>query len=146
MDKIEKIKSLQSTTVDSSSEEEFCDLKQKSKEEKEEREKEIEERVKEIETPKKYLEDFNLNEIYNFVDELDKSEYKDMNSIFKKEKEIVLLPDKNYGNSCQEILDICNKCSPFKPRKEPLKISLIGKIIINYNDDNNNKNEYMKIF
>ena len=32
------------------------------------------------------MEDYNLNEIYNFVDELDKNEYKDMNEIFKKEK------------------------------------------------------------
>ena len=129
MEKLEKIKSLQSTTVDSSFEEEICEIGQESKEEKE----------KEIET-KKYLEDYNLNEIYNFVDELDKNEYKDMNEIFKKEKTILILPEKNFGNSCQEIIDICNKRSPFKPRKEPLKISLKGKVFVNfYNCENKNE-------
>ena len=133
MEKSEKIKSFQSTTIDSSFEEEFCELNQESKEEKQ----------KEIETSKKYLEDLNLDEIYNFIDELDKSEYKDMNSIFKKEKEIIYLPDKNYGNSCQEIINICNKDSPFKPRKEPLKINLTGKVFLSFFDGNNNKYEYI---
>ena len=123
MEKIAKIKSLQSTNIDSSFEEEISELNSEL------------EKEKETETPKKYLEDFNLNEIYNFVDEIDKINTKDMNSIFKKEKIVLLLPNKDDNNECKEILDIYNKRSPFKSLKEPIKVSLIGKVFIyDFND------------
>ena len=55
-----------------------------------------------------------------------------MNSIFKKEK-IILLPEKTDNNECKEILDIYNRRSPFKSLKEPIKISMKGKVFINDN-------------
>ena len=62
-----------------------------------------------------------------------------MNSIFKKEKEIQLLPEKNNNNECREILDIF-KSAPFKILKVPKKVSLIGKVFIYDNDNINNMN------
>ena len=119
MEKITKIKSLQSTSIDSSFEEEISENNYESQKENES--------VK----PKKYLEDYNLDEIYEFVEEIDKNESVDMNEIFKKEKGIKLLTDKTDDNRCQEIVDIFNKRSPFKSLKEPIKVSLIGKVFIN---------------
>ena len=119
MEKITKIKSLQSTSIDSSFEEEISENNFESQKENES--------VK----PKKYLEDYNLDEIYEFVEEIDKNESVDMNEIFKKEKGIKLLTDKTDDNGCQEIVDIFNKRSPFKSLKEPIKVSLIGKVFIN---------------
>ena len=125
MDKIPKSKSFNSTSVDSSSEEENSELYSA-----------------EIVSSKKYFEDYNLDEIYNFIDEIDKSEFTDMNLIFKKEKEIQLLPDINNNNECKEILDIYTR-TPFKIFKEPKKVSLIGRVFIYDNDnistDYNNK-------
>ena len=125
MDKIPKSKSFNSTSVDSSSEEENSELYST-----------------EIVSSKKYFEDYNLDEIYNFIDEIDKSEFTDMNLIFKKEKEIQILPDRNNNNECKEILDIYTR-TPFKIFKAPKKVSLIGRVFIYDNDnistDYNNK-------
>ena len=120
MEKISKIKSLQSTSIDSSFEEEISEINTELKKEDESKK------------TKKYLEDYNLSEIYNFVNEIDESDTKDMNSIFKKEK-IILLPEKTDNNECKEILDIYNRRSPFKSLKEPIKISMKGKVFINDN-------------
>ena len=125
MEKIPKVKSFNSTSVDSSSEEENSELY-----------------FAETESSKKYFEDYNLDEIYNFIDEIDKSKFTDMNLIFKKEKEIQLLPDRNNNDECKEILDIYTR-TPFKIFKAPKKVSLIGKVFIYDNDntstDYNNK-------
>ena len=125
MEKIPKVKSFNSTSVDSSSEEENSELY-----------------LAETESSKKYFEDYNLDEIYNFIDEIDKSKFTDMNLIFKKEKEIQLLPDRNNNDECKEILDIYTR-TPFKIFKAPKKVSLIGKVFIYDNDntstDYNNK-------
>ena len=120
MEKISKIKSLQSTSIDSSFEEEISEINTELKKEDESKK------------TKKYLEDYNLSEIYNFINEIDESDTKDMNSIFKKEK-IILLPEKTDNNECKEILDIYNRRSPFKSLKEPIKISMKGKVFINDN-------------
>ena len=122
MEKVSKNKSFHSTSVDSSFEEEISELC-----------------PVETEPSKKYFEDYNLEEIYDFIDEIDKSELTDMNSIFKKEKEIQLLPEKNTNNECKEILDIF-KSAPFKILKVPKKVSLIGKVFIYDNDNINNMN------
>ena len=122
MEKISKIKSLQSTSIDSSFEEEISEINTELKKEDESKK------------TKKYLEDYNLSEIYNFINEIDESDTKDMNSIFKKEK-IILLPEKTDNNECKEILDIYNRRSPFKSLKEPIKISMKGKVFINDNND-----------
>ena len=122
MEKIKKITSLQSTSIDSSFEEEISEINS-------ELQKEVE-----SEKSKKYLEDCSLDEIYVFVDEIDKNNSKDLDSIFTKEKQNKLFPDKNdnkNNNECKEILDIFNKRSPFKSLKEPIKVSLIGKVFIN---------------
>ena len=122
MEKITKIKSLPSTSIDSSFEEEISEINS-----------ELQNEV-ESEKSKKYLEDFSLDEIYVFVEEIDKNNSKDLNSIFTKEKKNKLFPDKNdnkNNNECKEILDIFNKRSPFKSLKEPIKVSLIGKVFIN---------------
>ena len=132
MEKLNKIKSIKSATADSSFEEEANETK-------------LDLNLEfDSETPKKYFEDFNLDEIYNFIKELDKSEYIDMNLIFKKEKETSFLPnenndnnDNNNFNECKEILNIvCNKKTPFKPLKEPKKVNLKGKVFINDEKDN----------
>ena len=120
MEKISKIKSLQSTSIDSSFEEEISEINTELKKEDESKK------------TKKYLEDYNLSEIYNFINEIYESDTKDMNSIFKKEK-IILLPEKTDNNECKEILDIYNRRSPFKSLKEPIKISMKGKVFINDN-------------
>ena len=122
MEKISKIKSLQSTSIDSSFEEEISEINTELKKEDESKK------------TKKYLEDYNLSEIYTFINEIDESDTKDMNSIFKKEK-IILLPEKTDNNECKEILDIYNRRSPFKSLKEPIKISMKGKVFINDNTD-----------
>ena len=122
MEKITKIKSLQSTSIDSSFEEEISEINSELQKE------------TDSEKSKKYLEDLSLDEIYIFVDEIDKNNSKDLNSIFTKEKKNKSFPDKNdnkNNNECKEILDIFNKRSPFKPLKEPIKVSLIGKVFIN---------------
>ncbi len=122
MEKITKIKSLPSTSIDSSFEEEISEINSELQNE------------GESEKSKKYLEDFSLDEIYVFVEEIDKNNSKDLNSIFTKEKKNKLFPDKNdnkNNNECKEILDIFNKRSPFKSLKEPIKVSLIGKVFIN---------------
>ena len=122
MEKITKIKSLPSTSIDSSFEEEISEINS-----------ELQNEV-ESEKSKKYLEDFSLDEIYVFVEEIDKNNSKDLNSIFTKEKKNKLFPDKNdnkNNNECKELLDIFNKRSPFKSLKEPIKVSLIGKVFIN---------------
>ena len=125
MEKLNHIKSIQSATADSSFEEEI-------------NEKKIDLNLLNSETPKQYFEDFDLDEIYNFIEEIDKSEYIDMNLIFKKEKESLFFPnenndDNNNSNECKEILNIvCNKKTPFKPLKEPKKVNLKGKVFINY--------------
>ena len=122
MEKLTKIKSLQSTSIDSSFEEEISEINSELQNE------------GESEKSKKYLEDFSLDEIYVFVEEIDKNNSKDLNSIFTKEKKNKLFPDKNdnkNNNECKEILDIFNKRSPFKSLKEPIKVSLIGKVFIN---------------
>ena len=122
MEKITKIKSLQSTSIDSSFEEEVSEINSELQKE------------TGSEKSKKYLEDLSLDEIYIFVDEIEKNNSKDLNSIFKKEKKNKSFPDKNdnkNNNECKEILDIFNKRSPFKPLKEPIKVSLIGKVFIN---------------
>ncbi len=124
MEKLNHIKSIQSATADSSFEEEIF-------------EKKIDLNLLNSETPKQYFEDFDLDEIYNFIEEIDKSEYIDMNLIFKKEKESLFFPnenndDNNNSNECKEILNIvCNKKTPFKPLKEPKKVNLKGKVFIN---------------
>ena len=122
MEKITKIKSLPSTSIDSSFEEEISEINSELQNEGESKKS------------KKYLEDFSLDEIYVFVEEIDKNNSKDLNSIFTKEKKNKLFPDKNdnkNNNECKEILDIFNKRSPFKSLKEPIKVSLIGKVFIN---------------
>ena len=122
MEKITKIKSLQSTSIDSSFEEEISEINSDLQKE------------TCSEKSKKYLEDLSLDEIYIFVDEIDKNNSKDLNSIFTKEKKNKSFPDKNdnkNNNECKEILDIFNKRSPFKPLKEPIKVSLMGKVFIN---------------
>ena len=122
MEKITKIKSLQSTSIDSSFEEEISEINSELQKE------------TGSEKSKKYLEDLSLDEIYIFVDEIDKINSKDLNSIFTKEKKNKSFPDKNdnkNNNECKEILDIFNKRSPFKPLKEPIKVSLMGKVFIN---------------
>ena len=122
MEKITKIKSLQSTSIDSSFEEEISEINSELQKE------------TDSEKSKKYLEDLSLDEIYIFVDEIDKNNSKDLNSIFTKEKKNKSFPDKNdnkNNNECKEILDIFNKRSPFKPLKEPIKVSLMGKVFIN---------------
>ncbi len=122
MKKLTKIKSLQSTTIDSSFEEEISEINSELQKE------------TGSEKSKKYLEDLSLDEIYIFVDEIDKNNSKDLNSIFTKEKKNKSFPDKNdnkNNNECKEILDIFNKRSPFKPLKEPIKVSLMGKVFIN---------------
>ena len=122
MEKITKIKSLPSTSIDSSFEEEISEINSELQNE------------GESEKSKKYLEDFSLDEIYVFVEEIDKNNSKDLNSIFTKEKKNKLFPDKNdnkNNNEYKEILDIFNKRSPFKSLKEPIKVSLIGKVFIN---------------
>ena len=122
MEKITKIKSFPSTSIDSSFEEEISEINSELQNE------------GESEKSKKYLEDFSLDEIYVFVEEIDKNNSKDLNSIFTKEKKNKLFPDKNdnkNNNECKEILDIFNKRSPFKSLKEPIKVSLIGKVFIN---------------
>ena len=129
MEKLNKIKSIKSATADSSFEEETNETK-------------IDLNLEfDSETPKKYFEDFNLDEIYNFIKELDKSEYIDMNLIFKKEKETLIFSNENNDNNnfceCKEILNIfCNKKTPFKPLKEPKKVNLKGKVFINDEKDN----------
>ena len=127
MDKLIKIKSIQSATADSSFEEETNGTK-------------IDLNLLDSEAPKKYFEDFSLDEIYNFIEELDKSEYIDMNLIFKKEKETLFFSnennDNNNFNECKEILNIVyNKRTPFKPLKEPKKVNLKGKVFINDEKD-----------
>ena len=127
MDKLIKIKSIQSATADSSFEEETNGTK-------------IDLNLLDSEAPKKYFEDFSLDEIYNFIEELDKSEYIDMNLIFKKEKETLFFSnennDNNNFNECKEILNIVyNKQTPFKPLKEPKKVNLKGKVFINDEKD-----------
>ena len=129
MEKINKIKSIQSTTADSSFEEEAIETKA-----------DLNPKL-DSKMPKKYFEDYDLNEIYYFIEELDKSEYIDMNLIFKKEKETFFFPNKNYNNNnvndCKEILYlIYNKKTPFKPLKEPIKVNLKGKFFINDEKDN----------
>ena len=122
MEKITKIKSLQSTSIDYSFEEEVSEINSELQKE------------TGSEKSKKYLEDLSLDEIYIFVDEIDKNNSKDLNSIFTKEKKNKSFPDKNdnkNNNECKEILDIFNKRSPFKPLKEPIKVSLMGKVFIN---------------
>ena len=132
MKKLTKIKSIQSTTVDSSFEEEISELYN-----------ELQPDIKTKNEPqKKYFEDYELNEIYDFIDEINKSEIIDMNKIFKKEKEIIIFPDENSekeDNECEEILNIYKNRSPFKPLKSPRKVSLIGKVLINDCVNNNNK-------
>ena len=124
MEKLNHIKSIQSATADSSFEEEIF-------------EKKIDLNLLNSETPKQYFEDFDLDEIYNFIEEIDKSEYIDMNLIFKKEKESLFFPNENIDNNnnsneCKEIYNIvCNKKTPFKPLKEPKKVNLKGKVFIN---------------
>ena len=76
MEKITKIKSLQSTSIDSSFEEEISEINSELQKE------------TDSEKSKKYLEDLSLDEIYIFVDEIDKNNSKDLNSIFTKEKKI----------------------------------------------------------
>ena len=130
MEKLKKIKSLQSTSIDSSLEEEISEINT-------ELQKEAEAETK---TSKKYLEDYSLDEIYFFVDEIDKNNSKDLNSIFTKEIKHRLFPDKNdnkTNNECKEILDIFKKRSPFKSLKEPIKVSLIGKVFKNDTNDFN---------
>ena len=122
MEKVSKNKSFHSTSVDSSFEEEISELC-----------------TAETESSKKYFEDYNLDEIYNFIDEIDKSELSDMNLIFKKEKEIQIFPDEINNNECKEILDIY-KNAPFKLLKVPKKVSLIGKVFIYDNDNINDIN------
>ena len=122
MEKITKIKSLPSTSIDSSFEEEISEINSELQ------------NKGESEKSKKYLEDFSLDEIYVFVEEIDKNNSKDLNSIFTKEKKNKIFSDKNdnkNNNECKEILDIFNKRSPFKSLKEPIKVSLIGKVFIN---------------
>ena len=132
MEKLTKIKSLQSTSIDSSFEEEISEINSEFQ------------KGAESETSKKYLEDFSLDEIYTFVDEIDNNNSTDLNSIFTNEKKNKIFPCKNdneNNNECKEILDIFKKRSPFKSLKEPIKVSLIGKVFIN--DTNNfviNKN------
>ena len=73
MKKLTKIKSIQSTTVDSSFEEEISELYN-----------ELQPDIKtKNESQKKYFEDYELNEIYDFIDEINKSEIIDLNKIFK---------------------------------------------------------------
>ena len=129
MEKLNKIKSIQSTTADSS-----FDV--------ESNESNAEFHQENTDMPKKYLEDYDLDEIYNFIEELDKSQYIiDMNLIFKKEKATVFFPEEKIDNNnlskCKELFDIVyKKKTPFKPLKEPKKVNLKGKIFAN--DENGN--------
>ena len=130
MKKLNKIKSIQSTTAADSSFDE------------ESNESNAEFHQENTDMPKKYLEDYDLDEIYNFIEELDKSEYIiDMNLIFKKEKETVFFPEEKIDNNnlckCKELFNIVyKKKTPFKPLKEPKKVNLKGKIFAN--DENGN--------
>ena len=87
---------------------------------------------------KKHFEDFNLEEIYDFISELNKTASLDSNTIFKKNKNIFASNDNNINNNnlndlyvCKELSKLFNRKSAFKSFKSPQKVSLIGKVVIN---------------
>ena len=109
----------------------------------------------------KHLEEADLNEIYDVLNEIDKAITIDINSINKEEyplkKRDSYSPQntktiKNeHFNECQEILSILKKPlsnknirninvydTPFKPLLKPKKISMVGKILFDSQNENSN--------
>ena len=84
---------------------------------------------------KKHFEDFNLEEIYDFISELNKTVSLDTNNIFKKDKKI-FPPSNNNSNLNdlyvnKELSKLFKHKRIFKSFKYPQKVSLIGKVFVN---------------
>jgi len=84
---------------------------------------------------KRHFEDFNLEEIYDFISELNKTVSLDTNNIFKKDKKV--FPDSNNNTNLndiyvnKELSKLFKRKRIFKSFKCPQKVSLIGKVFVN---------------
>ena len=111
----------------------------------------------------KFLEEADLDEIYDFLNEINQAVTIDVNTINKKSfylnnknsksEQNLNIKNEDHSNECQEILSILKKPlsnkdirngkfydSPFKPLLKPKKVSLVGKVFYgNPSDDINTK-------
>ena len=111
----------------------------------------------------KFLEEADLDEIYDFLNEINQAVTIDVNTIDKKSfylnnknsksDQNLNIKNEDHSNECQEILSILKKPlsnkdirngkfydSPFKPLLKPKKVSLVGKVFYgNPSDDINTK-------
>ena len=81
-----------------------------------------------------HFEDINLEEIYDFISDLNKKVSLDSNTIFQKDKKIFVSNDTIKLNNLfvsEELLHLFNRKRAFKSFKSPQKVSLIGKVFIN---------------